>query len=173
MMPIPDGGIFLDVACGDHKTPGAIGLDIRPLPGVDLVHDMTVHPWPLPDACAYRVLCSHILEHIPPDKILGVMAEMHRLLKPHGQLLIAMPYGVSPRALQDPTHFRCWVESVPQYWDCEYPLWQVYRPPCFKIEECAWHSIGDLNIILAKRDTEHGKYHEPLEPRHAEDADAS
>jgi predicted SAM-dependent methyltransferase len=153
-------GIFLDVGCSDHKSPGSIGMDIRDVPGVDIVHDMTCSPWPLPDGCAKRMLLSHILEHIPPDKIMGVMAEVHRVLQPHGQAMIAMPYGVSPRALQDPTHFRCWIESVPQYWDCDYPLFLVYQPPCFKIELCQYDSIGDISIILAKRDTEHGQYHQ-------------
>ena len=152
-------GIFLDVGCSDHKSRGAVGMDIRAVEGVDIVHNITQVPWPLPDACCHRVLMSHILEHIPPDKIMGLMSEVHRVLMPNGQAMISMPYGVSPRALQDPTHFRCWIESVPQYWDCDYPLYTVYYPPCFKIELNQWDSVGDISIILAKRDAAHGQYH--------------
>lgn len=152
-------GIFLDVGCSDHKSAGSIGMDIRAVEGVDIVHDICQTPWPLPDACVKRLLMSHILEHIPPNKIMGLMSEAHRVLQPNAQALISMPYGVSPRALQDPTHFRCWIESVPQYWDCDYPLFGVYAPPCFKIELCEWNSIGDIAIIMAKRANTHGQYH--------------
>jgi hypothetical protein len=37
----------LDIACGRHKDLGWVGIDIQALPGVDLVHDLNVHPWPI------------------------------------------------------------------------------------------------------------------------------
>ena len=58
--------IQLDVGCGGNKRPGWVGLDIRPLPGVDIVHDIEDFPWPLPDDCARVIQLSHIIEHIPP-----------------------------------------------------------------------------------------------------------
>ena len=96
---------------------------------------------------------SHIVEHLPPNEIMGILDEVWRITKPAGQLLIAMPYGMSPRALQDPTHFRGWTETVPQYFDPDYPLYDVYCPKPWRIQENAWHSSGDLNLILVKRDT--------------------
>ena len=61
------GGIQLDVGCGASKQgPDYIGMDLRDLPGVDVVHDAMLFPWPLPDECAIRVVCSHLVEHIPP-----------------------------------------------------------------------------------------------------------
>lgn len=164
-----EGGIFLDIGCGMNKEKRAIGMDILPWPGVDIVHDIEDLPWPVEDASCYRVLASHILEHIQPNKILWVIAECHRVLKTHGQLMIAMPYGAYPRALQDPTHYRCWIESCAQYFDCNHQLWCSYREiygyrgvtvPCFKIELSQWTAMGDLNIIMAKRaEDNHGEYH--------------
>ena len=55
------GGILLDIACGANKQPGYVGLDIQQLPGVDIVHDLNVHPWPLPDECVLRAIASHIV----------------------------------------------------------------------------------------------------------------
>lgn len=147
-------GIFLDIGCSDHKSPGAVGMDIRPLPGVDIVHDMTVIPWPLPDACCLRILASHILEHIPPDRIFPILDECWRIMQPNGQLLIAMPYANSPRAMQDPSHYRCWNEACCQYYDPQYPLFNVYRPRPWKVELNEWQSIGDISIIMAKRTIE-------------------
>ena len=147
---LTNGPIFLDLACGDRKSPGAVGLDIRPLDGVDIVHDLRRLPWPLPDAACHRILASHILEHLPPDVVFAVMDECWRVMQTGGQLLVAMPYGASPRALQDPSHYRCWTEVCPQYFDPQYPLYQVYRPKPWKVELNEWHSVGDLNVIFSK-----------------------
>jgi SAM-dependent methyltransferase len=60
-------GIQLDIGSGGNKMgPEFVGMDIRPLPGVDIVHDVTKFPWPLPDESVVRAVCSHLVEHIPP-----------------------------------------------------------------------------------------------------------
>ena len=154
-------GIFLAVGCSDHKSAGSIGLDKRNLEGVDIVHDVEVLPWPLPDACAYRILMSHIVEHLDPAKIVDIIDECWRIMKPQGQLLIAMPYAGSPRFWQDPTHKHAWNEATATYFDCMQPLWQVYRPQCWKIELNEWQSIGDIQVILSKRKGAHGSHDTP------------
>jgi hypothetical protein len=45
-------GLRLDLGCGRFKHELSIGVDREPLEGVDLVHDLTVAPWPLPDGAA-------------------------------------------------------------------------------------------------------------------------
>ena len=97
-------GIFLDVGCSDHKSAGSLGMDKRAVDGVDIVHDMEMLPWPLPDACVKRMLASHIVEHLNPALSVDILNEMHRVMQPKGQLLIATPYAGSPRFWQDPTH---------------------------------------------------------------------
>jgi predicted SAM-dependent methyltransferase len=153
-------GIFLDIGCSDHKSPGSVGMDKRAVAGVDIVQDIEVMPWPLPDACCARILMSHIIEHLDPSKIMDIFEELHRILRPNGQLLIAMPYAGSPRFWQDPTHRHAWIEATPQYFDCDYPLWQVYRPSCWKVEQNFWNQVGDLNVVMAKRLEDHGPYHQ-------------
>ncbi len=60
--------IRLDIACGDSKqSPDWVGIDILPLPGVDIVHNLEQFPWPLPDKCISISVASHILEHINPS----------------------------------------------------------------------------------------------------------
>jgi len=56
----------LDIACGNHKDLGFIGIDIQELPGVDIVHDLNVHPWPIESESVEFAKAWHILEHIPP-----------------------------------------------------------------------------------------------------------
>ncbi len=58
--------ISLDIGCGPNKQAGFIGMDIRPLDGVDIVHDIEKFPYPLPDECCTLVMASHLMEHINP-----------------------------------------------------------------------------------------------------------
>ena len=37
---------ILDLGCGANKYPGSIGIDRLKLPGVDIVHDLNVFPYP-------------------------------------------------------------------------------------------------------------------------------
>lgn len=60
------GGILLDVGCGASKNDGYVGMDVRPLPGVDIVHNLEKFPWPLDDESCILVHASHVLEHINP-----------------------------------------------------------------------------------------------------------
>lgn len=72
-----NSGIRLDIGCGGNKQPGFVGMDVRDLPGVDIVHDATMFPWPLPDESVLTAIASHLLEHIPPfqadPKLLGLI----------------------------------------------------------------------------------------------------
>jgi hypothetical protein len=152
-------GIFLDLGCSDHKSPGSVGMDVRAVEGVDIVHDLEVFPWPLPDACCSRILCSHLIEHIKPWLTVSFLNECWRVMRPQGQLLLATPYAGSPRFWQDPTHVHGWMEATPQYFSCDFPLWLVYHPQCWTINENYWDSVGDLHVIMSKRTEGHGQYH--------------
>ncbi len=72
-----NSGIRLDIGCGGNKQHGFVGMDVRDLPGVDIVHDVTMFPWPLPDESVLTAIASHLLEHIPPfqadPKLLGLI----------------------------------------------------------------------------------------------------
>jgi len=58
-------GIYLDLACGGNKREGYVGMDVVPYPGVDIVHDALIFPWPLPDESVNHIVASHFLEHVP------------------------------------------------------------------------------------------------------------
>lgn len=61
-------GIKLDLGCGQNKQQGFVGIDIEAHKGVDIVHDLELFPYPLPDECASFAVCSHLVEHINPHK---------------------------------------------------------------------------------------------------------
>ena len=100
----------LEIGCGTRKAEGAVGLDLLDLPGVDIVHDLEVFPWPVEDGAFDRVLCYHVLEHV--RDICGVMDELHRVTAPGGRVHIIVPYFARYSAFKDPTHVRfCTFES--------------------------------------------------------------
>lgn len=73
-------GIKIDLGCGAQKQPGFVGIDNRPLPGVDIVHDLELFPWPLPDECASVVMSSHLLEHLDPHSPDARIAPLIKLM---------------------------------------------------------------------------------------------
>ena len=99
-----NSGILLDIGCGENKNKGFVGMDKRPLEGVDIVHDLEVFPYPLEDESCNTIVGSHIVEHIKPWLMIDFMNELWRLLKPDGQLAFSLPYGWSFGFIQDPTH---------------------------------------------------------------------
>lgn len=148
-------GFMLDIGCGEGKEPNCVGLDIRDLPGVDIVHDMESIPYPLPDECCISILARHVVEHINPAKglFLRVMNEWWRLLKPYGRLMLTTPYPGSPGYWADPTHTgNAWSEMTAAYFCPEHPsgMWNGYKPSPWIIVANAWHVNGNMEIVLAK-----------------------
>lgn len=60
-------GIKLDIGCGANKQDGFVGMDVRDLPGVDIVQNLEQFPWLLPDESVSFAVASHVLEHINPS----------------------------------------------------------------------------------------------------------
>ncbi len=97
-------GPVLDLGCGPNKVPGAIGLDVAPLPGVDVIHDLAEVPYPFEANTFAEVHLYHVLEHvIEPLKILD---EVWRICVPGAVLYIKLPHFSSFHAWADPTHKR-------------------------------------------------------------------
>jgi len=99
----PQPKLVLDLGCGRAKQPGSLGLDRRPLPGVDLVADFETR-LPLADDSVDAVYSKSVLEHL--DHFELVMAELHRVVKPGGEIHLLVPHFSSPLSFSDFTHRR-------------------------------------------------------------------
>ena len=151
-----NSGIRLDMGCGEHKQKGFIGLDIRPLNGVDIVWDMQKVPWPFPNECCSVIMGSHIIEHIKPQDgiFLSVMNELWRITQVNGQLALSLPYAGSEGYYQDPTHVNPCNHATWQYFDPRYPLWDIYKPKPWLIETNVWQLGGNMEVLLRKMSIE-------------------
>ena len=112
----------LNLGSGPDIMPGYINLDVLALPGVDVVHDLNQFPYPFPDGHFDEVFTSHVLEHV--DDLLKVMAELRRILKPEGRLVIRVPHFSCGVSYRDPTHRRLFSYFTFDYFtgDCFYGL---------------------------------------------------
>ena len=166
--------IRLDVACGANKRSGWIGMDIRPLKNVDIVHNLLDFPWPIPDNSACIIQFSHIMEHIPAtdyslrkefdsygnlidvhlDRVwaqIKVMDEMWRVLEDDGQIWITAPYSYSYGFCQDPTHSKQIVESTFEYFDPKCILYTIYKPKPWRIHTIEYQTGGNILAVLNTR----------------------
>lgn len=93
---------ILHLGCGSTKRAGAIGVDVLPLPGVDVVHNLNSFPYPFANGEFSLVVAEHVLEHL--EDVVSVVEEIHRILKPGGRLEIICPHFSSADTFTDITH---------------------------------------------------------------------
>lgn len=129
-------GILLDLGCGPYKAEGHVGIDSRPLPIVDIVHDIETFPYPFDDGACDGIRAHHILEHIRPQKTVEVFNELWRIMVMGGDLDISVPYAGSNNFWQDPTHCNGFIELTFWYFDptiqnCN--LYTIYSPKPWQI----------------------------------------
>lgn len=97
----------LNVGCGADIREGYINLDLANLPGVNVVHDIELFPYPFESDTFDEILCQDVLEHV---EYIPVLKELHRILKKGGTLTIRVPHFTSRNNYIDPTHrkmFSC------------------------------------------------------------------
>ena len=108
---------ILDVGCGWNKTPGAIGIDSNPRTHADIIHDLGVVPYPLPENEFDEIICRHLIEHVPD--VLALVTELYRIAKPGCRITVIAPHYSNPDFATDPTHrnhlnsysFNCFIEE--------------------------------------------------------------
>ncbi len=92
----------LDVGCGSRKRGGFVGMDVVPIAGVDVVHDMNVSPWPIESNSVEEIIFDDVLEH--SKDFLTILSEVYRVAKSGCIVKIAVPHFSSDNMYTDPTH---------------------------------------------------------------------
>jgi predicted SAM-dependent methyltransferase len=92
----------LDVGCGSRKRKGYIGMDIVAIPGVDIVHNMNISPWPIETGVVSEIIFDDVLEH--SKEFLTILSEVYRISKNQCIVKISVPHFSSDNMYTDPTH---------------------------------------------------------------------
>lgn len=131
--PPPPRRVVIDLGCGWRKKPGAIGLDMARIAGVDIVADVS-KPLPLRDDSVDELQASHIVEHV--DDLMAFMGEIWRVCKPGALVYLRFPHGTSKYVTwKDPTHRRGVLLATFEYFDpatFDGQAWGYYHPAKFE-----------------------------------------
>ncbi len=93
----------LNLGSGDRSLEGYINVDIKSFaPGVTMVCDLNIYPWPFEDGSVDEVNMDQCLEHLNDRNL--AMREIHRILKKGGKAIICVPHFTWQYAYTDPTH---------------------------------------------------------------------
>jgi len=114
----------LDIGCGNSKREGFVGLDVLKLPGVDIVHDLNVFPYPVASGTIEEVWMDQVLEHLAEP--LKAMEEIHRICRPAAKVTVGVPYFRSRYAVIDPTHRNFFGVDWFAYFDPNHPFCKRY-----------------------------------------------
>lgn len=110
----------LNLGSAYRKLEGFINIDFRPETEPDLCIDVT-QGLPYMDNSVDEIWAFDFLEHIPADKVIAVMEDIYRVLKPGGRFETLTPSTDGRGAFQDPTHRSFWNRnswfyySIPEY----------------------------------------------------------
>jgi predicted SAM-dependent methyltransferase len=183
--------LAIDLGCGQQKSPAefftenmqitpdkVIGIDIVNCKGVDIVHDLTVFPYPIEDESVDAIFSSHFVEHLDGFERMKFFDECYRILKPGGKMRHLHPYYKSVRAVQDPTHkwpplsensYLYWdknwreqnkLDHYPIKCDFEFNIFYAWQDPTVanKNEETRyfyvdkyWNIVADMIVDMVKR----------------------
>ena len=91
-----------------------VNVDRVALPGIQVVHDLDVGPWPFESGSATQIFAKDVFEHVA-DPVL-FMTECHRVLRTGGGLFVHCPYYKGRDAYTDPTHRRFPTEHTWDFW---------------------------------------------------------
>jgi len=91
----------LNIGCGRDAKEGYVNLDKSKIPGVDVVHDIDVYPWPFEDNSFDEVYGRDIIEHV--KDLFKAMTEIKRICKNDAVVRLIVPYWHSSAAFY-PNH---------------------------------------------------------------------
>jgi hypothetical protein len=144
--------VILNLGCGNRPKAGAVNVDRAPAPGVELVHDLDVMPWPWADGEVAEIHAAHLFEHVADP--IGFMCEAWRILELGGLLHIEVPHYLSRNAFTDPTHRRFCTEETFLYWCAGswlYEMSAAYHPAGETFEQIGCTVAGGDLVVDLRR----------------------
>jgi predicted SAM-dependent methyltransferase len=132
------------------KSDGWINIDVRQLPGIDIVLDLENKPLPFEDNSVDYVLCKDVLEHFSWKVTERVLKEMSRVLKQGGQTYVQVP-NIDAIIEMYAKKFSNFTSFMPHLLDCErFSYWMFGGQDYPENAHKAGFNIPDLKSMLEK-----------------------
>jgi SAM-dependent methyltransferase len=118
-LPVPPGGVSLNLGSGNNPIKGCVNLDPYASGGSpprNAGHPGEYH-WAAPfldydDEWVSSIHAYHFLEHLDQQLTAMMLKEVQRVLKPGGVFFYCVPYAMSPIAYMDIDHRTFWTEET-------------------------------------------------------------
>jgi predicted SAM-dependent methyltransferase len=82
----------INLGGGPKKIEGYINVDVQDWNGTtDIVHDLTIFPWPFKEHSVDEILCQEVLEHIEIKYAFSFLYECYRILRSGGKFELQVP----------------------------------------------------------------------------------
>jgi len=130
----------LVLGAGKKLHEGATHCDRVKLPGIDVVHNLEVHPWPFKTSSFERIIAEDVIEHL--TDVVKAMEEIHRTLKFGGYVYIRTTHWQTENSFRDPTHKHFFTLESFDFFCPNTPIGQQY----------GWYSDVKFRKIGARRD---------------------
>lgn len=138
----------LDLGAGAVvRVPHALRADRARAVRPDVVLDVQT-PLPFRDRSLARVYCFDLVEHVPD--VPALLAEIHRVLRPRGTVLITTPHFSCANAFTDPTHRHQFGWRSFDYFTADHPL-AYYSAGRFRIRRRFLRFHGGPVDAVARR----------------------
>ena len=85
-----DGKVYLNVGCASNSGKEFTNIDVLPYPNIHYIEDIT-NLSNFKDNSVDMVYASHVVEHIPREKLRATLLEWKRVLKLGGTFRFAVP----------------------------------------------------------------------------------
>jgi SAM-dependent methyltransferase len=113
----------LNLGCGTDIRTDWVNLDRAALPGVDVVHDLSVLPLPFASGEFTHICAKDVLEHLD---YIPLLRELHRILATGGTLEIQVPHFTAAANYIDPTHRRLFSIRTFEFFAASCPFGREY-----------------------------------------------
>ena len=137
--------VFVNIDAGLASIPSFINIDVTGKGSLNL--DIGKERLPFEDDSVDVIFSYHALEHIP--NYVSAMAEIHRVLKHGGRLLLGLPYvTVTKYHLVNPYHLHNFNEYSFDFFDPKkFADTTVAKPVLFKKVFHRFHYVGKFEYL--------------------------
>ena len=127
--------LILNLGCGKDIQDNWFNVDLRKVPGINLLYDLTKLPLPWKDNSVDGINAKDIVEHF--IDVISFIDECGRILKVGGSLRIRTTYWKTENSFTDPSHYHFFTLQSFDYWD---PATQIGK-------EYGWYTKAKFKIL--------------------------